>query len=539
VQIVSRGLFGGANEMKTLTRLTFVTVTFSVGSALFLPALAPSRSFRPIVVALAQSTSSQRPNIPRTWADDAVASFELPLARPEYSPKHVSEEYYYALPERVIWKSYPIYHPEHEPPGYRDRLLQLDPEVVFDAAELVTEQDWIEAGGLVFQAPIAYDQAVRPSDVVDPRWYEENRLGLTGDGVFPWARWVIREKGKLEVTNLSCAMCHTRLMADGSVIVGAQGNIPFERITAWRIREGDTPAGVVRGLSQLLSGAPWIDEPLRDPQHIMQMPLEDLAALRAAVPPGVFIRQGTGFDAPVRTPDLIGIQGRKYLDATGLVLHRGIGDLMRYAASNQTMDVLASYGGYVPASGSSERPPPGRARSPGAADRYSDPQLYALALYLYSLKPPPNPNPFDDQARRGQKIFEQEGCASCHTPPLYTNNQLLAVSGFDPPEDHYRRYDVSGYRIDTDATLTMTTRRGTGYYKVPSLKGVWYRGPLQHRGEVATLEDWFDPTRLEDDYVPTGFAGVDGRPRPVRGHRFGLGLSPEDRRALIAFLRTL
>jgi hypothetical protein len=29
--------------------------------------------------------------------------------------------------------------------------------------------------------------------------------------------------------------------------------------------------------------------------------------------------------------------------------------------------------------------------------------------------------------------------------------------------------------VGTDPGLTMKTRRGTGYYKVPSLKGVWYR----------------------------------------------------------------
>ena len=50
----------------------------------------------------------------------------------------------------------------------------------------------------------------------------------------------------------------------------------------------------------------------------------------------------------------------------------------------------------------------------------------------------------------------------------------------------------------------MKTRRGTGYYRVPSLKGVWYRGPFEHSGSVATLEDWFDENRLKPDYVPTG-----------------------------------
>lgn len=489
--------------------------------------------------AAAAMGTSYRPEMPRTWADSAVASFELPLAEPEFTPDHVSEAYYYALPERVIWKTYPIYHPDREPEGYRDSLARLEPEVLFDAVSLTTEREWTEAGAHVFRAPIAYDQLVRPRDVVDADWYEENDLGLTSEGTFPWARWVIREKETLEVTNLSCANCHTRLMPDGSVIEGAQGNFPFERVTAWRIRQGDTPPQVVRGFGSLLAGTPWIDDPMRDPDALRDLPLERLAELRAAIPPGVIVRQGTSFDTPARVPDLIGVRDRRYLDATGLVVHRGIGDLMRYAAANQAMDLLARYGDWVPASGTSERPPPGAARGPGTSDRYSDEQLFALALWLYSLEPPPNPNPVDDLARRGEEVFQSQGCARCHTPPLYTNNRLVAATGFDPPAEHLERYDVSGRRVNTDPGLALTTRRGTGYYKVPSLKGVWYRGPLQHEGAVANLEDWFDPARLEDDYVPTGFAGADGGPRPVRGHPFGLRLSAEDRRALIAFLRTL
>ena len=33
--------------------------------------------------------------------------------------------------------------------------------------------------------------------------------------------------------------------------------------------------------------------------------------------------------------------------------------------------------------------------------RMPDEALYALALYIYSLKPPPNPNPLDEKARSG------------------------------------------------------------------------------------------------------------------------------------------
>jgi hypothetical protein len=53
------------------------------------------------------------------------------------------------------------------------------------------------------------------------------------------------------------------------------------------------------------------------------------------------------------------------------------------------------------------------------------------------------------------------------------------------------------------------------------------------------LEDWFDPRRTRDDYVPSGFIGYAVKSRAVRGHPFGLQLTPNDRRALIAFLKTL
>jgi hypothetical protein len=113
------------------------------------------------------------------------------------------------------------------------------------------------------------------------------------------------------------------------------------------------------------------------------------------------------------------------------------------------------------------------------------------------------------------------------------------VDGFQPPPDHQQRFDLLEAPLGTDPRYALQTRKGTGYYKVPSLKGVWYRAPLEHNGSVATLEDWFDPARLRPDYVPTGFKGPDGRNRSVPGHQFGLALSPEEKRALLAFLRTL
>jgi len=127
----------------------------------------------------------------------------------------------------------------------------------------------------------------------------------------------------------------------------------------------------------------------------------------------------------------------------------------------------------------------------------------------------------------------------CHAPPLYTNNKLTPAEGFNVPAGHAERFDIMPTSVGTDSNSALKTRRGTGYYKVPSLRGVWYRGPFEHNGSVATLEDWFDAARLRNDYIPTGFRGYPERPHAVRGHAFGLALPDADKRALIAFLRTL
>ena len=497
-------------------------------------------------VVVVSGQSKFTPTIPRTWDDRAVASLQVPLAVATASPIQIPSAYYYGIPVRSIYKTYPVYHPSKEPPGYIDRLERQEPEVVFDADRFTTVADWIAAGELVFDAPIATGHiAGTGSDlyVRDPRWYQETGAPLAGDGTLPFYRYVIRQKGKVEVGLASCGMCHTRVMPDGSVIKGAQGNMPFDRALAWDHRQQSwlmTPVNnfLARRFERLLFSAPWIT-PDAYPD-IDTLSERDIASRHDVIPPGVIARHGTSPLAPAKVPDLIGIQERRYLDATGLVRHRDIGDLMRYAALNQDADVMARYRDFIP----HEAVPFILGKVPAdprnvASGRYSDDQLYALALYIYSLQPPPNPNPFDALAARGQQVFARAGCVSCHTPPLYTNNKLTPAPGFTPPASDLTRFDVLNVSVGTDPTLATKTRRGTGYYKVPSLKGVWYRGPFEHSGSVATLEDWFDPRRLRDDYVPTGFKGYGVTSRAVKGHQFGLQLSAGDTRALIAFLKTL
>jgi hypothetical protein len=136
-------------------------------------------------------------------------------------------------------------------------------------------------------------------------------------------------------------------------------------------------------------------------------------------------------------------------------------------------------------------------------------------------------------------IFKEQGCVTCHTPPLYTNNKLTPADGFEPPKDHLKKYDIFNISVGTDPTLALHTRRGSGYYKVPSLIGAWNRTAFLHNGGLANLEDLLDPKRLEPDYIPTGFKPLWLKHMAVTGHPFGLELNTADKKALVAYLKSI
>jgi hypothetical protein len=483
-------------------------------------------------MAVLLAVSIFQPKIPKTWKTSDVEALEVPLANSRYSPVHISEEVYYRIPVRTIYKSYPIYHPNREPAGYMAWLKQQEPEIAFDPARLHTREDWVKAGELVFNAPTSYAPVFfSAANLRNPAFFGKTGMPVAKDDTVPFARWVIRRKGEVELGSMGCNTCHMRVMPKGAVVPGAQGNNPGDREGASMLRATAKAGDPLKVLERIRAFTrqfemPWLPE---DPnRRIEEMSLDELIAAGEEIPPGVTARSNTSLIVPPQIPDLIGVQERRYLDHTGLVRHRDIGDLMRYSSLVQDMSALDRYGDLQPPKLDASQ-----------AVRYSDEQLYALALYLYSLKPPPNPNRFDAVAARGKKIFERAGCGQCHTPPLYTNNKLIAVDGFDAPVEHKQRFDIMEARVGTDPRYALETHKGTGYYKVPSLKGVWYRGPLEHNGSVATLEDWFDSARVRHDYVPTGFKGYDGRAHSVKGHRLGLELPAEEKRALIAFLKNL
>ena len=459
------------------------------------------------------------PAVPQVWDARELASFELPLVQADRSAQHATPDFYYRLGVRPIYRSYPIYAPGREPAGYMEWLARQEPQLVFNPSALRTQADWIAAGESVFDAPLGYNATFKVASLHDRAWYEHNQIPVTKDGEMPFSRYVVRRKGVVEAGSGSCLMCHARVMPDGTLLKGAQGNGPADRLVADNLRRQAAsttdPAALLDGVrlgQRTFFSMPWLTP---DPvARVASMSIDEIARVYEAVPTGASTRVNLSLFTPAQIPDLIGVQERRFLDHTGLVQQRSIADLMRYVAIVQGANTFDRFGDYLLVD-----PVP----DPTKMERYGDEQLYALVKYLYSLKPPPNPNRANRETARGRQIFSREGCNVCHTAPLYTSNTLTPAPGFTVPAEHLTRYGIINRSVGTDPSLATRTRKGTGYYKVPSLKGAWYRGPFQHAGAVKTLEEWFDPTRL--DTVP--------------GHPFGLTLTPDDRRALVAFIKTL
>ena len=65
------------------------------------------------------------------------------------------------------------------------------------------------------------------------------------------------------------------------------------------------------------------------------------------------------------------------------------------------------------------------------------------------------------------------------------------------------------------------------------------RGPFEHNGSVASPEDWSNSAASATTISPQDLSDTTFQTRPVRGHEFHLKISAEDKKALIAFLKTL
>lgn len=495
-------------------------------------------SFLFVVSRVMDAQSTPRPVIPRTWDEKALADWATPLAGINVRPTHISESEYYALPVDDS-RTYPVYARGREPQGYWEELQRARPKPMLEAKTLRSGRDWIEAGRRVFDEIDHIHLRTFDPAVIEIARKGESEL-IAKDGSIPGIRWVPTAKG-VALSFTGCSGCHVQFRSDGTEIPGASffaaATLPFTArlipvvqtklryaAGAAPIQMGDEPLGMWLYRAY---GVPWRanDEHLRLKDI---KPDEYRAFLLAQSRGGAVPRWNGSLYYPAKVPDLIGVKERKYIDHTATHLNRGTGDLMRYAAL-VSFGETTQFGPHNMLGGGAQRP----------KARRSDEVLYALALYIQSLEPPQNPNRADDSSKAGELIFKREGCVNCHVPPLYTNNKLTLAVGFEPPKNAPKSLDILRISVGTDPGLALKTRKGTGYYKVPSLKGVWYRGHYLHDGAAASLEEMFDPARLSEDYKPKGYMPPGATSHAIKGHEFGLKLTPVERDRLIAFLRTL
>jgi len=167
------------------------------------------------------------------------------------------------------------------------------------------------------------------------------------------------------------------------------------------------------------------------------------------------------------------------------------------------------------------------ARAAYGDERYESVILKALASYERSLIS--FDSRFDDyyylgkksalnaREKAGLELFfsEKTQCATCHTPPLFTDYSYR-------DNGLYTEYTDSGRGRITLAAEDL------GKFKVPTLRNIALTFPYMHDGSLATLEE------VLAHYNAGGKASINQSPllRPLK-------LSVEEQKALISFLKTL
>ena len=207
-----------------------------------------------------------------------------------------------------------------------------------------------------------------------------------------------------------------------------------------------------------------------------------------------------------------------------------------------------------------------------------EPAFRDIQQYLLSLEPPKYPGPIDrDRAEKGRVVFGDH-CAKCHgdygDAPTYPN-QIVPIDKIGTDPNRFRNIGEKYHRAYSESWFGKEGPTGKGLvksvgYQAPPLDGIWATAPYFHNGSVPTLEGVLNsPTRprrftrsflnRKDDYdfdrVGWKVTETDALPnseferrkiydtsnsgRSNAGHRYGDDLTPDERKAVIEYLKTL
>jgi cytochrome c peroxidase len=128
--------------------------------------------------------------------------------------------------------------------------------------------------------------------------------------------------------------------------------------------------------------------------------------------------------------------------------------------------------------------------------------------------------------KEGMNVFRSfvARCAECHTPPLFTNQQVAVIGTPDP----------DGMDFDPGAAGPLGEPTLRGGFKVPSLRNIALTAPYMHSGRFATLREaaaFYNGGR--------GHAVPPGEELKIHWHIWEPDLSDEELDRLVDFLHTL
>ncbi|MBP8098133.1 MAG: hypothetical protein KAY03_02335 [Arenimonas sp.] len=127
---------------------------------------------------------------------------------------------------------------------------------------------------------------------------------------------------------------------------------------------------------------------------------------------------------------------------------------------------------------------------------------------------------------QGMNVFRSfvARCSECHTPPLFTNQQIAVIG---TPEPNGRPFDVGAGKTSKEPTLR-------GGFKVPSLRNVALTAPYEHSGRFKTLR-----SAVEFYNLGRGHAVPKGEKLTVHWHIWEPNLSAAEIDRVVDFLGAL
>jgi len=135
-------------------------------------------------------------------------------------------------------------------------------------------------------------------------------------------------------------------------------------------------------------------------------------------------------------------------------------------------------------------------------------------------------NALNETEKQGHNIFRSfvARCSQCHTPPLFTNNQIAAIG---VPEPEGLAFDLGAGKLTEDPLARAA-------FKVPTLRNIANTAPYMHSGTFKDLDEVVDFYNKKRGHALKPEQNVH-----VHWHILHPDLEAQELEALVAFLQTL